>query len=100
MYHSLLTHFDALIITNTPTDFCYECLPPYVFALSRTEKVKFDNFCDALQEVDALQMETREDKDLAKWVFNIVTTRSFGDANEKKIIPMGDMVRCPSILLQ
>jgi hypothetical protein len=35
------------------TDFCYECLPPLVFSLSRRERVKFDNFYDALQQIDS-----------------------------------------------
>ena len=34
------------------TNFCYECLPPLVFSLSRRERVKFDNFYDALQQID------------------------------------------------
>ena len=74
-------------------DFCYECLPPLVYRLARQEKVKFDNYFDALQKVDAIDPQLRQNKEVAKWVFNVVTTRSFGPENEKYIAPLGDMVR-------
>jgi len=73
------------------TDFCYECLPPLVFQLSRAERVKFDNFFDALKKVTAFSDITREDRDLAKWAFNVVYTRCWGPDNDKQIVPMGDM---------
>lgn len=66
------------------TDFCYECLPPLVFSLSRVERVKFDNMCQALQKVDIFSQETKTDKDLAKWAFNIVGTRCWGPDDDKK----------------
>jgi len=95
------------------TDFCYECLPPLVFSLSRRERVKFDNFYDALQKIDSriFPDEIKQDKQvLLKWVFNLVHTRSFtadkngnsGDGNgigegasngvEQKIVPMADFL--------
>ena len=95
------------------TDFCYECLPPLVFSLSRRERVKFDNFYDALQEIDSqiIPEEIRTDKDtIVKWAFNVVHTRAFsgersgesGTGNgvgeggvsgeEQRIVPMADMV--------
>ena len=97
------------------TDFCYECLPPLVFSLSRRERVKFDNFYDALQQVDSriIPDDIKNDKDqVVKWAFNVVHTRCFsgirngnsgngngvgdGEADEEqKIIPMVDMVRIP-----
>uniref|UniRef100_A0A7S4JSW4 SET domain-containing protein n=1 Tax=Odontella aurita TaxID=265563 RepID=A0A7S4JSW4_9STRA len=74
------------------TDFCYECLPPLVFALSRKERVKFDNYFDALQKVDFLDPMIKGDKDLAKWAFNIVLTRALGpDGGDKFIVPLADM---------
>ena len=96
------------------TDFCYECLPPLVFSLSRRERVKFDNFYDALQKIDPqiIPEAIKTDKDtVVKWAFNIVHTRAFtgdnsgmsGDGNgigeggkngeEQRIVPMADMVR-------
>lgn len=75
------------------TDFCYECLPPLVFALSRAERVKFQNFCDALAKIDFLSGQTKNNGDLAKWAFNVVYTRSFGSNGDKRIAPMADMVR-------
>lgn len=95
------------------TDFCYECLPPLVFSLSRRERVKFDNFYDALQQIDPsiFSEELKTDKDVVcKWAFNVVHTRSFsgerngqsGDDNgvgeggtsgeEQRIVPMADML--------
>ena len=96
------------------TDFCYECLPPLVFSLSRRERVKFDNFYDALQQIDSqiFSEELKADKDVVcKWAFNVVHTRCFsgersgqsGDGDgvgegatgteEQRIVPMADMVR-------
>ena len=74
------------------TDFCYECLPPYVFRLSRVERAKFDNFCEALQKVDIIPEKVKVDKDLCKWAFNVVHTRSVGEqGGEQSIVPMADM---------
>ena len=102
------------------TDFCYECLPPLVYRLSRRERVKFDNFNDALQQIDSsiLSEEIKADKDgLVKWAFNVVHTRTFsgnrngnsGNGNgvgeggtageEQKIVPMADMVRFVMLVL-
>lgn len=75
------------------TDFCYECLPPLVFSLARGERVKVDNFFAALQEVNFLSPQTKGNKNLAKWAFNVVTTRCWGPDNDKQIVPMADMVR-------
>lgn len=81
------------------TDFCYECLPPLVFSLARQEKVKFDNIYAAIQEENVLSEETKQDVDLVKWAFNVVTTRCWGDNNEKQIVPMADMVCASKLVL-
>jgi hypothetical protein len=73
------------------TDFCYECLPPLVFQLARKEKVKFDNYFDALQKADCISDQMKANKDAAKWAYNIVTTRCQGSDEEKFIAPMADM---------
>ena len=62
-----------------------------VFSLARKEKVKFDTYFDALQKVDFLSPELQQNRDVAKWAFNVVTTRSFGPENDKYIAPMADM---------
>lgn len=83
----------AIIATLTiNSDFCYECLPPLVFQLARKEKVKFDNYFDALQKADCISDQTKTNKAAARWAYNIVTTRSQGSDDEKFIAPMADMV--------
>jgi len=70
------------------TNFCYECLPPLVFALSRKEKVKFDNFKEALSKTDAVGAG---DEDLLKWAYNVVTTRAFPTPSGDKVLaPLAD----------
>lgn len=70
------------------TNFCYECLPPLVFALSRKEKVKFDNFKEALTKTDAVSTGSDE---LMKWAYNVVTTRGFPTPSGDKVIsPLAD----------
>jgi len=73
------------------TDFCYECLPPLVFSLSRGERVKLDNIIKAIEKVDFLSPQTKNDKEAIKWAFNVVTTRAIGPPEEKQIIPLADM---------
>jgi len=53
--------------------------------------VKFDNFCTALDKVEFLDPMTKLDKRLAKWAFNVVSTRSWGTDEERVIVPMADM---------
>jgi len=103
------------------TDFCYECLPPLVFQLSRRERVKFDNFYDAFQQLDprlfdgtsgqtgiGTTIQTSKET-ILKWAFNVVHTRCFSgnrngqsgntngigdggtDGEEQKIVIMADM---------
>jgi len=74
------------------TDFCFECLPPLVFRLSREERTKFDNIYQALQGVDLLGPEIKENKDLCQWAFNCVHTRCLGEKGKEQKIPlMADM---------
>ena len=83
------------------SDACYECLPPLVFSLARIERVKFDNFVQALQKIDnnLLSPDTKGNLDLVKWAFNVVYTRCWSPggpedttSNEKLIVPMADML--------
>ena len=80
------------VVVITISDFCYECLPPLVYQLARQEKVKFDNFFDAMQKADCISDEMKSKKAVAKWAYNVVTTRCQGSDEEKFIAPMADMV--------
>ena len=59
------------------------------------ERVKFINFFEALKKVDFVTDDIKYDRDLARWAFQIVTTRAFPDetTGEYHIVPMADMVR-------
>lgn len=89
----LIFRFCSFFLVAPSEDLCLECLPPLVFSLGRAERVKFDNFYEALQKFDGVSPEIKANRDVAKWAFNVVSTRSFGDANEKQIAPVADMVR-------
>lgn len=77
------------------TDFCYECLPPLVFSLSRLERVKFDNFRQVLAKVDLISDYTKSNIEVHKWAFNSVYTRAYADkegqGSDVTITPLGDM---------
>ena len=76
------------------TSATYECLPPLVGWLAKNERIKFNQFFQALKYVDFLSPETKADKALAKWAFSVVYTRKFRSADgDVKIVPMADMVR-------
>ena len=75
------------------TDFCLECLPPLVFSLSRGERVKFDNICQVLKKVDVVSENVKNNKDILKWAFNVVTTRCIGEeGQDQALIPMADFL--------
>jgi len=73
------------------TDVCIECLPPLVFSLSRKERVKVSNFYDAIQKVNFLSDQTKRNKGLVNWAFNVVSTRCWGPDEDKVIVPLADM---------
>ncbi|KAL7531806.1 hypothetical protein ACHAXR_004248 [Thalassiosira sp. AJA248-18] len=77
------------------TDFCYECLPPLVFSLSRLEKVKLDNFKQVIGNVDIISDYTKSNMEVLKWAFNAVYTRAYADkqgqGSEVTLTPLGDM---------
>jgi len=75
------------------TAFCYECLPPFVASLSMKERVKFINFNQAIQKVEFLSEEMKKDRDLVRWAYQIVCTRSFESDGDVRIVPVADMVR-------
>lgn len=74
------------------TDFCLECLPPLVFALSRVERLKFENIMQVLQKVNCVSNDLKMEEGILKWAFNVVHTRSIGKTGtDKKIVPVADM---------
>jgi len=74
------------------TDFCYECLPPLVFSLSRTERLKFDNIMLVLDKIDFLRDDIKKNVQLCKWAFNVVQTRCIGEeGQDHAIVPVADM---------
>lgn len=79
----------------TPT--CYDCLPPLAATYAKTERVRYINYQSAVKNtVDWLPEWIVEDVLVCKWIFNVVSTRSWdvGDGSgERVIVPMGDMVR-------
>jgi len=77
------------------TDFCYECLPPLVFSLSRMERVKLENFQKVLQKVDLISAFNKQNTPLLRWAFNAVYTRAYADkegqGSDVTLTPMADM---------
>ena len=61
--------------------------------MAMKERVKFINFNQAIQKVDFLSNEVRKDRDLVRWAYQIVCTRSFAADGDVRIVPMADMVR-------
>lgn len=58
-----------------------------------TERRKFIYFNEALLKVDFLSEETKRNRELVRWAYQVVGTRAFGDDNEQRIAPIADMVR-------
>lgn len=74
------------------TPFCFDCLPPLAGYLAMTERIKFIQFFQALKYVDFLVDDIKKHKELAKWAFAVVYTRSFETPDgDTRIAPMGDM---------
>lgn len=80
------------------TPYCFLCLPPLVGSLASDERVKFTHFYNALKQQRFLTEDTKENKQLARWAYNVVYTRCFGNHNSpgmsdpiKRIVPMADM---------
>ena len=57
------------------------------------ERTKFIYFNEALKRVDFLSEETKNNKELARWAFQVVCTRAFEFDGEYRLTPMADMVR-------
>lgn len=77
----------------TPT--CYDCLPPLAGTYAKKERVRYINYRTVAQTVGWLDGAVKEDRDVSKWVFNVVSTRSWevqDGSGERLIVPMADMV--------
>ena len=58
------------------------------------ERTKFIYFNEALKKVDFLGDEIKNDRDLARWAYQVVCTRAFGEeGDDQRIAPIADMVR-------
>jgi len=74
------------------TSLCYECLPPLVRSLALKERTNL--MCFDLKKVPFLSEETKKNRDLLKWAFQVVYTRSFeadDGSGDLRIAPMCDM---------
>jgi hypothetical protein len=56
------------------------------------ERVRFINFFEALKKVDFVQDYTKNNRDWARWAFQVVCTRAFYLDGEYRLAPMADMV--------
>lgn len=57
------------------------------------ERTKFIYFNEALKKVDFLGDDIKYDRDVARWAYQVVCTRAFGDDDDQRIAPIADMVR-------
>jgi len=87
---------------SSMTHLCSDLLPPLVGTLVSLERVRFRQFFRALKHADCLSENVRSDKDLAKWAFAIVYTRSFplyreGSYQDVQLVPVADLVRAQTM---
>ena len=75
------------------TDFCFGCLPPYAAQQALAEKTRLKRFELALNEISSatIQLETKSNKDLCKWAYNVVHTRHQElEGGDCCLIPLAD----------
>jgi hypothetical protein len=89
---SLPRKFDTAVCMD---DVELECLPPFAWSLAKLERTHLHAFSEALEMVDNVTQETKQDTELTRWAFNVVFTRCWGqdgdDDNRCDLVPMGDM---------
>lgn len=74
-------------------DFCLKCLPPFLKKLCIAEQKQLDVFRDALRSFDYISFETKGDKALAQFAYNVVNTRAFPtDSGDLQMVPLADML--------
>ena len=89
------SYFDSLprFFSNgsSMTDFCYGCLPPYAAGLALADKTRMKLFVEALDGVSFFDKDITTNKELTKWAFAVVNTRSMELPNgDFGIIPIAD----------
>lgn len=73
------------------TDFCFECLPPLVSKLAREERRKLRALTGAaIKRVPFLSDDTKYNKELIRFAFQLVYTRAIEDGGDIKLVPMVD----------
>ncbi|KAL3894393.1 MAG: hypothetical protein SGARI_007757, partial [Bacillariaceae sp.] len=85
------------------TDFCFDCLPPFIRSLATKERDTFVLFRDNAKRWtsdDILSPETRKNTEVMRWAYQIATTRGFPASNNNgnndkndddiRIAPMAD----------
>lgn len=70
---------------------CFDVLPPYAAWLAMAERINSVNFQKAAKLVPILSDETKNNKDILKWAYNVATTRAMELSGEKILAPMADM---------
>jgi len=74
-------------------EFCLSCLPPYIKSLCQEERDQLEAFREALKAFEYLDMWAKLNQELAKFVYNVVFTRSWeSSGGDRKIIPVADMI--------
>jgi hypothetical protein len=102
-YYDWLNSLPRMYDTGTSmTPTCYECLPPLAATYAKTERIRYINYQSAAKTIDWLPEWVLEDRSVCRWVFNVVSTRSWeleDGSGERVIVPMGDMVSCSQLQL-
>jgi len=73
------------------TSVCYECLPPFVRSITLKERTNL--LCLDVKKVPFLSDQTKRNKDLIKWAFQVVYTRAFeaqDGSGDLRIVPLAD----------
>lgn len=73
-------------------EFCLSCLPPFIKSICLKEREQVDSFREALQVFEYLSPEGKADKELTRFAYNVVNTRSFPTDAGLQIIPVADML--------
>lgn len=74
-------------------EFEMQCLPPFVASLAKIDKINLNIFNEVLKMVDVIGESTKSNKEVTKWAYNVVFTRSWSNANSgSEIVPMADML--------
>jgi hypothetical protein len=74
-------------------EFCLSCLPPFVRSLCQIKRNHLEVFREALQAFEYVSPQAKQDEELAKFVFNVVFSRSWSAGpGDCQIVPVADML--------